>query len=243
VNNALHVSGDPYFNAGVCTNTIKLMNPTSTTFGFGNSQDQTVKGIYGVVQFSASQGDYIAKNYLAWNPNEVKFKFKTFFEDLDGDFIQDGDEPDILMCDSLALGTYSVYIKYIFYLDDDTSGGYTQGDTMTQVETSNSVTFELTNVPYINQLNPKIISKYRRLRILGINFGPTQTTGEVRLGTGNHYNTPLAKGKIQDKVKKWSNTKIVVNFRCRNTWKGTKKWVWVNKDGMTSNKRRITIDP
>jgi hypothetical protein len=243
VNGSLHSSGDPFFNAGVCTNTISLQNPTSTTFGFGSIQDQNAKGIYGVVQFSASQGNYLAKNYLTWNNSEIKFKFKTFFEDLDGDFIQDANEPDILMCSDLALGTYSVYIKYIFYLDDDTSGTYSQGDTMTQVETSNSVTFELLNTPYINQLNPKTVAKFRRLRIVGINFGPTQTTGDVRVGTGNHYGDPLNKGRIQDRVKLWSNTKIVVNFRVRNAWKGTNKWVWVNKDGMTSNKRRVVIDP
>ncbi|UCG80634.1 MAG: hypothetical protein JSV60_11925 [Desulfobacterales bacterium] len=248
VNSVLNPA-DPTSNAGVCTNTISLQNPSSSSaFGFGNSQDQTAKGIYGVVQVSASQGNYIVKNYLAWNPNEVKFKFKTFFEDLDGDFIQDGDEPDILMCSDLALGTYSVYIKYIFYLDDDTSTSYTEGDTMTQVESSNPVSFELENTPYINQLNPKTISKFRRLRILGINFGVTQTTGNVHVGTGNHYNLmvgdPLtAKGKIQSKVKLWSNTKVVVNFRVRDAWKGSKKWVWVVKDGMVSNKRRVVINP
>jgi hypothetical protein len=242
VNNVLGV--DPTFNAGVCTNTISLKNPSSSSaYGFGNTQDQAAKGIYGVVQVSASQGNYVVKNYLAWNPTEVKFKFKTFFEDLDGDYIQDAGEPDILMCSDLALGTYSVYIKYIFYLDDDTSVSYTEGDTITQIESSNAVTFELENTPYINQLNPKQLSKYRRLRILGINFGVTQTTGEVRVGTGNQYLTPLAKGKLQTKVKLWSNTKIVVNFRVRDTWKGTKKWVWVNKDGMTSNKRRVVILP
>ncbi len=237
------------FNAGPCTATIELKNPTGDgTFGFGFPQDNPGKGIYGVVQVSASQGDYIVKNYLTWNQSLVKFKFKTFFEDLDGDFLQDTNEPDILNCSDLALGTYSVYIKYVFYLDDDTSTSYTDGDTMTQVETSNPVTFELTNQPYINQLNPKQVSKFRRLRVIGINFGPTQTTGQVHVGTGNHYNLMLGdpatpKGKIQDKVKLWSNTKVVVNLRVRNSWKGTKKQVWVVKDGMVSNKRRLTILP
>jgi hypothetical protein len=119
---------------------------------------------------------------------------------------------------------------------------------MTQVETSNPVTFELENTPYINQINPKQVSKFRRLRIIGQNFGPTQTTGTVHVGTANHYNLmvgapAVAKGKIQDKVKLWSNTKVTVNFRVRDSWKGTNKNVWVVKDGMVSNKRKVVILP
>ncbi len=246
VNNTLHSSNDPYFNAGVCTNTITLKNGTGG--GLFGIKDQVSKGIYRVVQFSASQGDYIVLNELPAPAGEIKFKFKTFFEDLDGDFLQDGNEPSILQCSDLALGTYSVYIKYIFYIDDDTSSSYTDGDTMTQVETSNPVTFELTNQPYINQINPKQVSKFRRLRVIGQNFGVTQTTGEVHVGTANHYNLMVGdpatpKGKIQAKVKLWSNTKVVVNFRVRNAWKGTKKNVWVVKEGMVSNKRKVVILP
>jgi hypothetical protein len=170
-------------------------------------------------------------NELAWNNSQIKFKFKTFFEDLNGNFVQDGNEPSIINCSDLALGTYSVYIKYIFYIDSGPAG-YDAGDTMTQVETSNPVTFGLENTPYINRLNPKQVSKLRRLRVIGQNFGPQQTTGNVYVGTGSHYNLMVAtptvdKGKIQDKVKLWSNTKVMVNFRVRNTWKGTNKWVWV----------------
>ncbi len=246
VNNAAHSSGDPYFNAGVCTNVITLLNGTGG--GLFGIKDQVAKGIYRVVQFSASQGDYIVLNELAAPSGEIKFRFKTFFEDLDGDFLQDGNEPSIINCSDMALGTYSVYIKYIFYLDDDTSASYTDGDTMTQVETSNPVTFELENTPYINQLNPKQVSKFRRLRVIGQNFGVTQTTGNVHVGTANHYNLMVAtptvdKGKIQEKVKLWSNTKVTVNFRVRNSWKGTKKNVWVVKDGMVSNKRKVVILP
>ena len=245
VNNTLHSSLDPYFNAGVCTNTIKLKNGTGG--GLFGIKDQVSKGIYRVVQFSASQGDYIVLNELSAPAGEIKFKFKTFFEDLNGNFLQDGGEPTILMCSDLALGTYSVYIKYIFYIDSGPAG-YDAGDTMTQVETSNPVTFELTNQPYINQINPKQVSKFRRLRVIGQNFGVTQTTGEVHVGTANHYNLMVGdpatpKGKIQAKVKLWSNTKVVVNFRVRNAWKGTKKNVWVVKEGMVSNKRKVVILP
>ncbi|MHC4517877.1 MAG: IPT/TIG domain-containing protein, partial [Planctomycetota bacterium] len=241
----LALGPDPYFNTGQCTNTISLQNPSSTTFGFGSTQDQVAKDIYGVVQFSASQGDYLAKNYITWTNSEIKFKFKNFFEDLDGDYIQDANEPDILMCSDLALGTYSVYVKYIFYIDGD-ANNYDDGDTITQIETSNPVTFELTNDPYINQLNPKNVERNRRFRIFGINFGPTQTDGEVHVGSQKQYNTdPFGKGKVQpaSRIKLWSNTKIAVRLRVPPAWAGKARRVWVVKDGVASNHRKLNILP
>lgn len=125
---------------------IELKNPMGdAAFGFGNSQDQIAQGICGVVRVSTLRGDYIVKDYLAWNPDLVKFRFKRFFEDTDGDFLQDANEPDILNCEDIVPDTHSVDIRYIFYLDDDTSGGYTDGDTVTRIESSNPVTFELTD--------------------------------------------------------------------------------------------------
>jgi hypothetical protein len=70
-----------HVNAGPCTAVIKLKNPIGdATFGFGNTQDQSAKGIYGVVQVSTIQGDYIVKNYRTWNPGLVKFRFKRYPE-------------------------------------------------------------------------------------------------------------------------------------------------------------------
>jgi hypothetical protein len=242
----LALGPDPYFNDGVCSNTIALRNPTGDgTFGFGSTQDQIGKDIYGVVQFSASQGDYIVKNYIDWTNTEIKFKFKTFFEDLDGDYLQDANEPDILWCENLALGTYSVYVKYIFY-DDLDANHYDEGDTILQLESSNSVTFELTNAPYINKLKPKSVERNRRFRIFGVNFGPTQTTGEVHIGSQVQWNTdPINKGRIQPahRIKLWSNTKIAVKIRVPPAWAGTNKRVWVVKDGVASNTRKLTILP
>jgi hypothetical protein len=230
-------------NAGPCTATIKLKNPIGdATFGFGNTQDQSAKGIYGVVQVSTIQGDYIVKNYRTWNPGLVKFRFKRFFEDLDGDFLQDANEPDILNCEGIPQDTHSVYIKYIFYLDDDVSGGYTDGDTVTRVETSNPVNFELTNEPAITQLKPNQRAKGSRIRILGVNFGDNQAASEIRIGTRKQYNTgPFTKGLVMNRVRVWTDNKIIVRVKARDAWQGTTKYIWVVKDGMVSNYKKVEI--
>jgi hypothetical protein len=143
-----------------------------------------------------------------------------------------------------------VQVCLIVYADSDDSGGYSGNeDTIYQVVKSKSeITYEVENTPYINRLNPKQVAKFSRLKVIGNNFGPTQTTGNVHVGRAKHYNLMVGdpatpKGKIQDNVKLWSNTKVTVNFRVHNSWKGTKKWVWVVKDGKVSNKRKIQIDP
>jgi hypothetical protein len=147
-----------------------------------------------------------------------------------------------LWCDDLNLGTYSVYLKYIFYEDFDTSGGYTDGDTMFQVETSNPVTFELTNEPLIRANNPKQASVTTRVRVLGLNFGPTQTTGEVRVGTRAQYNSdPFNKGRLQTRIKMWSSTKIAFRLKVPATWSGKRRFVWVIKDGAVSNRRPLDV--
>jgi hypothetical protein len=230
-------------NAGPCTATIKLKNPTGTaTFGFGNAQDQSSKGVYGVVQVATLQGDYIVKNYRTWNPSLVKFRFKRFFEDLDGDFLQDANEPDILNCEGLAPDTHSVNIKYVFYIDNDTSGGYTDGDSIARIETSMPVTFELTNEPYITALKPNQRAKGSRVRILGVNFGDNQAASEIRIGTRKQYKTdPFTKGLVMNRVRLWGDNKVVVRLKAKDAWQGTTKYIWVVKDGMVSNYKKVEI--
>jgi hypothetical protein len=172
----------------------------------------------------------------------VKFRFKRFFEDLDGDFLQDANEPDILNCEGIPQDTHSVYIKYIFYLDDDVSGGYTDGDTVTRVETSNPVNFELTNEPAITQLKPNQRAKGSRIRILGVNFGDNQAASEIRIGTRKQYNTgPFTKGLVMNRVRVWTDNKIIVRVKARDAWQGTTKYIWVVKDGMVSNYKKVEI--
>ncbi len=243
--NAINGNSNPAFDSGPADTVITL---DSGTGQFGNSQDTLPggagadNGTYHAVEVVASQGTYVALNVNTWNSTKVKFRFRHFFEDLDGDYIQDVGEPTILWCDDLNLGTYSVYLKYIFYEDVDVSGGYTDGDTMFQVETSNPVTFELTNEPLIRANNPKQASATTRVRVLGLNFGPTQTTGEVRVGTRAQYNSdPFNKGKLQNRIKMWSSTKIAFRLKVPATWSGKRRFVWVIKDGVVSNRRPLDI--
>ena len=246
-------------DSGPCSNNwIELTGPTGV--GFGGAKDLisgvgATDGVYRVVQLSASQGDYIAIKD-SWSNPKAKFKFKNFFEDLDGDYLQDiASEPTLTWCNGLALGTYNVFLKYVIYEDTDGSAtiigggpgykGYSNNDLVYQVEASNPLVFELTNEPYIKTLNPSALSKGpNRLRIIGQNFGPTQLPGdEVRLGKIGHYLDPLNKGFVLSKVRMWSNTKIIVKFSpgVPNFWVGKRRHVWVIKDGVASNRRPVDI--
>jgi hypothetical protein len=239
-------------DSGPCSGAkISLANPTGV--GFGPAQDTisgtgATDGVFRTVQVSASQGDYIPLSIPTWNNSQVKFKFLKFFEDLDGDFLQDGNEPTIEWCEGLNLQEWNVFIKYVFYKDSDSSTSYSDGDMLYQVESSNPLRFELTDDPFITGLNPKSLAKSptSRLRVLGVNFGLQLAGDEVRLGSLRAYNTdPFNKGKVFSVVKKWSNTKIVVKFfrGVPNAWKGSNKKVWVVKDGVASNAKKITILP
>jgi len=236
-------------DSGPCITTVKLENGTGL---FGTAQDEVPgapngDGVYHVVQIVSSQGAYIALNMFTWSNSLVKFNFKDFFEDLDGDFFQDLNEPTISVCDGLGIGTWDVFLKYIFYNDTDGSTSYTNGDALYQVETSDPITFELTNDPYITQLNPSTeIANFEQLNIYGINFGPTQTDGEVRVGKKVLYDSdPLNEGKVQVKIKAWSNTRIKFTVKVGiPAWLNNPKLgVWVIKDGKASNFMNILVTP
>jgi hypothetical protein len=244
---------------GECKSTIVLSNGTGQ---FGPSQDTisgagATDGIYRTVQIVASQGTYVAQNLTSWNNTQVTFKLHKadWFEDADADFLRDTGESVVGACEGLTVGAYSVYFKYIFYSDDDSSGDYTAGDTVHQVETSNPVYFELTNDPWVTGVNPNAFVTGDRVKIIGLNFGPTQTTGDVYMGTKSQYNptncygkdcfggSPTG-GKLQSNIKFWSSTKIKVKIRFSQTqWAGKKRYVWVVKGGMVSNAKKVTILP
>jgi hypothetical protein len=158
-------------------------------------------------------------------------------------------EPVLKACSDLDVGTYSVYVKTIYFGDDDASGGLSCGDTIFNVETSAPVSFELTNDPYIRRLNLKQITDvdaapYPLLKIFGGNFGPTQEAGDsVRIGKKTAALRPaLGLGNEQTKVVLWSNTLIKARAKqIPNTWRGKKMWVWVEKGGMKSNIKPLGI--
>jgi hypothetical protein len=174
-------------------------------------------------------------------------------------------EPTILRCDCLSTGIYNVYVKAIYYGDDDASSGLSCGDTIFEVEKSDPVTYELTNEPVINKLNPKqivnvVAAPYPLVKIYGGNFNPTQTDGTVRASSkancmkrqcsittttaclinadcpsGETCEPVLGLGTVLSNVRYWSDTLIKVRVNAPSPWTGTTKWVWVEKGGFKSN--------
>jgi hypothetical protein len=158
-------------------------------------------------------------------------------------------EAVIPKCDSLALGTFDVYVKAIYFGDDDASGGLSCGDTIFNVETSDPVSFELTNDPYIMRLNPKQImdvngAPYPLLKIFGGNFGLTKEAGDsVRIGKklAALSSTP-GLGEEQTKVVLWSDTLIKVRAKqISDTLRSKTAWVWIEKGGLKSNAKPLSI--
>jgi len=246
---------------GECKTTVLLSNLSSGQFGatrntiYAGSPHDT--GLYRTIQITASQGSYVAQNVTSWSNTQVSFKLHKadWFTDGDGDFLRDTGEPVVGACDGLTVGNYAVFIKYIFYSDEDDSGTYNSGDFIYQVETSNPVYFDLTNEPWVTGVNPKQFIKGDRVKIIGLNFGPQQTTGQVFIGSKAQYNaaggcyfgscfdgSPTG-GKLQDNVKFWSSTKIKIKAKVNASWAGKTRYVWVTKNSSISNAKKINILP
>jgi len=169
------------------------------------------------------------------------------------------DEPKVSNCECLGLGVYQVYVKAIYYGDEDASDTLTCGDIIFQVEKSDPVQFELVMAPFINKAKPNpcepmfwedcvpdpdILHK-NVVKIIGANFGPTQEAGdEVRLGSMSQYTAycggATTVGKLQP-VKLWSATKIKIKFKVNTDWYGKTKYLWVSKGGQCSNAMPIGI--
>jgi hypothetical protein len=204
-------------------------------------------GIARFVDFVASQGTYTATGYSAWSDTSVTVKFYNFFRD-DSEprnFVADGSDPIISKCDGgdqTWLGSYSVYFVTVYYTDAGApfgNGVLDAADTITQVTFSDPVYFELTADPVIYRLNPDSIDSGNRLKVLGLNFGPYQTTGEVRVGKKAQALSALpAQGKLLT-VTAWSNTQLKVKFKSPA---GTTRYVWVEKDGVKSNFKKIHVN-
>lgn len=241
---------------------------------YGTAQTETYLhggvryGVYRTVELVSSQypntGPLVAKNYKNWSNVSIDFGMygtlgNSFFVDdyLDGSMfddaiprrnhIQDTSEAELKKCNGLTLGPYEVYAVATYFEDVNMNSAFDSGDIITQIVTSDPEIYELTNVPYINSLNPKgsiLPGSTARLILYGMGFGPTQTSGEVRIGRLAHYNTaPTTKGKVMA-VKGWSNTRIKIKVgagKFPDAWKDTFKYVWVVKDGVESNPKRIKL--
>jgi hypothetical protein len=262
--------------SGPCTTQITLTGPGGYDT-HRNKMFDAYFGVSHVVVFDASAGEYTATSFgTPWTDSAIKVNFKNLFEDQvdtcsidpltqqprgEGNFVRDNgasndctttptclDEPLLTQCTDMALGDYSVYVKAVYFGDDDTSGGLSCGDTIYQVETSDPVTFTLTNDPYIYKLNPKQIVDDNQpplelVKVYGGNFGTAQNAGDsVRIGTKAQANSAtLGLGKEMSKIKIWSNLLIKARFNAPNTWQGKTKYVWVEKAGMKSNAKKLAI--
>lgn len=263
--------------SGACTNTLTLTGDGGFGVNRNTPPDTDGYGSTHVVVFDASSGEYTATKFAGWNDTQIKVKFQDFFRDqvdtcsidplthqnrMEGNFVQDNDpvnscspsaqclaEPLLGACTDMALGTYSIYVKAIYYYDDDSSNDLSCGDTIYQVETSDPVSFELTNEPFIYKLNPKQIvdanppAALSLLKVFGGNYGIVQDTGDcVRMGTkAEANNVALGLGKEMPKIKTWSNTLIKVRVTAPDSWRTKTKYVWVEKDGKKSNAKPLFI--
>jgi hypothetical protein len=173
--------------------------------------------------------------------------------DDDGDTLVDEDpvgcaghvcpaEPIIKRCDCLALGEFQIYVKAVYFGDDDRDGKLSCGDTIFEVEKSDPIPFELTNEPSLYKVAPKKQEPMQVTWLYGVNFGVMSPGDVVRVGKESHYNTNcLTLGSTQ-KVKQWSNTQIKVKLNNIPTgWLGQWRVVWVVSNGQCSNALPLKI--
>jgi len=244
-------------------------------------------GITHVVDLVASNGTYTALSLgntpPFWTDTAIQVQlYNFFFDEVDDcglpvdkrNFVQDDGtpvpagpcaghvcQPEALIerCDCFALGTFHIYVKAIYYGDDDGSNSLTCGDNIFQVEKSDPVLFELTNEPFINKINPRQIQRsyadgggvhWNILRIYGANFGIAQGNGKIFIGTGAAYLAdPFNPGQAveQTYIALWSNTLIRFAVVLPPIADGMTLYVWVTKDGMVADPPRplyiIPLEP
>lgn len=91
-------------------------------------------------------------------------------------------------------------------------------------------------------MKPRQQVKGARLRSLGVNFGDDQAASEIRIGTRKQNNAdPLTKGLVMNRAQSWSANKVVARLKAKDAWQGTAKFIWVVKDGVASNYKKLEI--
>jgi hypothetical protein len=195
-------------------------------------------GVKGLLIFTNASGTWIATKFMACGYDCVKVRFQDFYQDRNGNYVQDMDEPFSSPAEFLT-GNYEVRNKVIYFGDEDGSGNFSPGDTVFNISESPSQTFTLTDWPIIYRVRPAECAPGTVIKIIGYNFGNTQGDSVVYIGD-----------KVFDsskpRIKLWSNTIIkirVPNYRCEwfhvDDYKTPK--VWVTVKGINSNKKRIKV--
>jgi hypothetical protein len=199
-------------------------------------------GVYKVVQVVASAGTYQATAYGSWSPTSFKFRMGDLFEDADFDFIRDLGEPLLKQCEYLALGSYSVYVRSIFYEDTNSSGGYNDGDEIHQITISDPEYFVMENALAVYAVSPRNIERSHYCsggllvngvaKIYGWGFGPSQGTGKVYIGTGPMYSSDTG---LELTRLVWSSLLIKVGVDVPPGAKGLNLYIWVEKAGVKTD--------
>jgi hypothetical protein len=242
-------------NTGLCR---EIVTVNGSDFGGARDyvQGGTNSGAIRVVQVVASSGTYQATVYGSWSATSFQFRFGDFFEDSNGNFVRDG-EPLLKQCEDLALGTYSVYVRTIFY-EDDGSGFFDAADTINQITISDPVYFTLEDGLALYAVFPSQIERSHYCesvgidgnenniceggetcyaqngiaKIYGFGFGPSQDDGKVFIGTGGMYNTDT--GLELHRVV-WSSLLIKAAIDVPGGAKGLPLYLWVSKGGQKTD--------
>jgi hypothetical protein len=152
------------------------------------------------------------------------------------------DEPVLDGCGVMGLGTYSVYVRFVYFGDEDRSGDLSCGDIIFHVASSSPVYFELNNGPYVSEASPADIFEGEILTLEGKNFGDDLLTASVHIGLKKSAKDPvLDKGKTLNLVTFWHDSQIQVELRVPSKWDGKTRYVWVEKDGMKSNFQPVAV--
>ena len=195
-------------------------------------------GVRGILTFTNASGTWIATKFMTCGSLCIKVRFQDFYQDRNGNFLQDVDEPFSSPAE-FTTGNYGIRNKVIYFGDEDGSGNFSSGDTVFNISESPSQTFTLTDWPIIYRLRPAESEPGNIVKIVGYNFGNTQGDSVVHIGD-KMFNSS------SPRVRLWSNTTIKVripNYKCEwfhmENYKTTKVWITVN--GTDSNKKLLKV--
>jgi hypothetical protein len=193
----------------------------------------------GVLTFTNASGTWIATKFKRCGYSTcVKVRFQDFYQDRNGNYTQDIDEP-FSSPDEFLTGDYEVRNKVIYFGDEDGSGNFSPGDTIFDTYESDPLTFTLNDSPIIYRLRPVECESGNIVKIVGNNFGDTQGNSIIHIDD-------KAFDSSNRRIKLWSNTAIKIripNYKCEwfhaDDYKTLK--VWVTVKGVDSNKKRLKV--
>jgi hypothetical protein len=195
-------------------------------------------GVRGVLTFKNASGTWIATKFMYCGYGCGKVRFKDFYQDKNGNYVQDIDEPFSSPAEFLS-GDYEVRNKVMYFGDEDGSGNFSLGDTIFNIYEGYIDTFTLTDWPIIYRLRPTECGPGSIIKIVGYNFGDTQGNSIVHIGDRTFNSS-------SPRVRLWSDTAIKVripNYKCEWFHMDDYKYVtvWVTVNDADSNKKRLKV--